>query len=67
MKRSESGMIVDPITLPPHATLGDAEALMRKYKISGVPITDEAGMLVAFSPIVTSALRRTIRAQSATI
>ena len=39
-------MIVDPITLPPHATLGDAEALMRKYKISGVPITDEAGMLV---------------------
>ena len=46
VKRSESGMIVDPITLPPHATLGDAEALMRKYKISGVPITDEDGLLV---------------------
>ena len=40
VKRSESGMIVDPITLPPDATLADAEALMRKYKISGVPITD---------------------------
>jgi IMP dehydrogenase len=46
VKRSESGMIVDPITLPPHATLGEAESLMRKYKISGVPITDESGMLV---------------------
>jgi IMP dehydrogenase len=46
VKRSESGMIVDPITLPPHATLGEAEALMRKYKISGVPITDAGGMLV---------------------
>ncbi len=41
VKRSESGMIVDPITLPPDATLAEAEALMAKYKISGVPITDE--------------------------
>lgn len=46
VKRSESGMIVDPITLPPHATLAEAEALMRKYKISGVPITDLQGKLV---------------------
>jgi len=46
VKRSESGMIVDPITLPPHATLADAEALMRKFKISGVPITDAGGKLV---------------------
>ncbi|MFM7585300.1 MAG: IMP dehydrogenase [Caldilinea sp.] len=46
VKRSESGMIVDPITLPPDATLHDAEQLMAKYKISGVPITDRSGRLV---------------------
>jgi IMP dehydrogenase len=46
VKRSESGMIVDPITLPPDATLADAEALMSRYKISGVPITDKGGRLV---------------------
>jgi IMP dehydrogenase len=38
VKRSESGMIVDPVTLPPTATLQDAEDLMAKYHISGVPI-----------------------------
>lgn len=46
VKRSESGMIVDPITLRPDATLADAEALMSRYKISGVPITDDSGRLV---------------------
>ncbi|MFO7632006.1 MAG: IMP dehydrogenase [Caldilinea sp.] len=46
VKRSESGMIVDPITLPPDATLRDAEQLMAKYRISGVPITDATGKLV---------------------
>ena len=45
VKRSESGMIVDPITLPPHATLAEAEAIMGRYHISGVPITDN-GRLV---------------------
>jgi IMP dehydrogenase len=45
VKRSMSGMIVDPITLPPDATLGDAEAIMSRYHISGVPITDR-GRLV---------------------
>ena len=45
VKRSMSGMIVDPITLPPDATLGDAEAIMSRYHISGVPITDN-GRLV---------------------
>ncbi|MCL5999785.1 MAG: IMP dehydrogenase [Chloroflexi bacterium] len=39
VKRSESGMIVDPITLSPEATLRDAEAIMSHYRISGVPIT----------------------------
>jgi IMP dehydrogenase len=46
VKRSQSGMITDPITLPPSATLADAEALMNQFKISGVPITDPEGRLV---------------------
>lgn len=46
VKRSQSGMITDPITLPPTATLADAEALMHQFKISGVPITDERGRLL---------------------
>ncbi len=40
VKRSESGMITNPVTLPPTATLLEAEALMAKYHISGVPITE---------------------------
>jgi IMP dehydrogenase len=40
VKRSESGMITDPVTLPPTATLREAEAIMARYHISGVPITD---------------------------
>jgi IMP dehydrogenase len=46
VKRSESGMIVDPITLPPTATIGEAEALMAEYRISGVPIVAGGGLLV---------------------
>jgi IMP dehydrogenase len=46
VKRSESGMIVDPITLPPGATVGDAEAIMSKYHISGVPIIEDGNRLV---------------------
>jgi len=45
VKRSEAGMIVDPITLPPTATYGDAEALMKEYRISGVPIVHPDGKL----------------------
>jgi IMP dehydrogenase len=45
VKRSESGMIVDPITLPPSALLREAEELMSRYHISGVPITED-GKLV---------------------
>jgi IMP dehydrogenase len=40
VKRSESGMIVDPVTLPPAATLGEARAIMARFHISGVPITE---------------------------
>ncbi len=39
VKRSESGMIVDPVTMSPHDKVSDALEVMRKYKISGVPIT----------------------------
>jgi len=46
VKRSESGMITDPITLPPDRTVGDALDLMAEYKISGVPIVTEEGDLV---------------------
>ncbi|MDL2344602.1 IMP dehydrogenase [Deinococcus sp. MIMF12] len=46
VKRSESGMIVDPITLPRTATVADADRLMAEYKISGVPITDPSGKLL---------------------
>lgn len=46
VKRSESGMIVEPVTLPPDALLSDAEAIMARFKISGVPITDRDGLLV---------------------
>jgi IMP dehydrogenase len=46
VKRSESGMIVDPVTLPPTASLQDAEDLMGKFHISGVPIVDEQHKLV---------------------
>ncbi|WP_407568909.1 IMP dehydrogenase [Deinococcus altitudinis] len=46
VKRSESGMIVDPITLPVTATVREADEMMAEYKISGVPITDEAGTLL---------------------
>ncbi len=46
VKRSESGMIVDPITLPRTATVGDAERLMGEYRISGVPIVEPDGTLL---------------------
>ncbi len=46
VKRSESGMISDPITLGPDARVADALAIMGEYHISGVPIVDAAGRLV---------------------
>jgi len=46
VKRSESGMIVEPVTLRPDARVSDALDLMRRYHISGVPITDGEGVLV---------------------
>ena len=46
VKRSESGMILDPITLRPDQSLRDAHSLMAQYHISGVPIVQDAGKLV---------------------
>src|SRR5688500_14825651 len=46
VKRSESGMIMNPITLSPDATLREAVALMHRFKISGVPVVDGDGRLV---------------------
>ncbi|MEA1918290.1 MAG: IMP dehydrogenase [Campylobacterota bacterium] len=46
VKKSESGIIIDPVFVHPHATLGDAEALMHEFKISGVPVVDEHNKLL---------------------
>ncbi|MFF3379833.1 IMP dehydrogenase [Streptomyces sp. NPDC002680] len=46
VKRSESGMVTDPITVNPDATLGEADALCAKFRISGVPVTDGNGKLL---------------------
>jgi IMP dehydrogenase len=46
VKRSENGVIVNPFSLTPEKTVREADALMGKYRISGVPITDKSGKLV---------------------
>ncbi len=46
VKRSESGMIVDPVTIRDNASVSDALTLMERFKISGVPVVDENNMLV---------------------
>ncbi len=45
VKRFESGMVVNPITIHPDATLGEAQALMQQHRISGIPVTDKDGKL----------------------
>jgi IMP dehydrogenase len=46
VKRSESGMISQPVTCSPQATIAEADALMGRYRISGIPVTDTDGILV---------------------
>lgn len=46
VKRSESGMILDPVTLHGEATVGDALAMMRHHRIGGIPIIDKDGKLI---------------------
>lgn len=46
VKRSESGMIIDPVTVYPEQTIGDAYELMKKFSISGIPVIDKQHKLV---------------------
>jgi IMP dehydrogenase len=46
VKRSESGMILDPVVVKKEATVGDAKQLMKKYKIGGIPVVDDNGILI---------------------
>lgn len=46
VKRYESGMVVNPITMAPDGTLGEARALMERHKISGIPVVEASGKLV---------------------
>ena len=46
VKRSESGMIRNPITLTPDKTIGEAQEIMKKYRVSGIPIVDNNDKLV---------------------
>jgi IMP dehydrogenase len=46
VKRAESGMILDPVTLPKTATIGDAQKTMREFSIGGIPIIDDKGKLI---------------------
>src|SRR5262250_15172 len=46
VKRSEAGMITNPVTCGPDATVGDVEVLCARYHISGVPVTDPDGVLL---------------------
>ena len=55
VKRFESGMVVNPITIGPDATLGEAQQLMIAHRISGIPVTDEIGKLLG---ILTNRLVR---------
>ena len=46
VKRFESGMVVNPITIAPDATLAQAQALMTRHRISGIPVVEKSGRLV---------------------
>jgi IMP dehydrogenase len=46
VKRSESGMVTQPVTVGPDATLAEVDALCAKYRISGLPVVDGAGLLI---------------------
>ena len=46
VKRAENGMIYDPVTISPDATVGDALALMKKHHVGGIPVVDSAGYLI---------------------
>jgi IMP dehydrogenase len=45
VKKSESGMILDPITIPPGSLISEALSLMKKYRISGIPVTEKGKLI----------------------
>ena len=59
VKRSENGVITDPITLPPSATIGQARQIMREYNVSGIPIVEgqQAKALAVADPTRTPVAR----------
>jgi IMP dehydrogenase len=61
VKRSESGMIVDPVVLKVDATVADAQALMKRHRIGGIPIINDSNTLIG---ILTCVSRRTPAARS---
>lgn len=65
VKRYESGMVVNPITIHPDASLGEAQALMQANRISGIPVVDAAGRLVGILTNAMCALPRTRRSRCA--
>ena len=58
VKRSESGMVTDPVTVGPDATLAELDALCGQYRVSGLPVIDEAGVLLG---IITNRDLRFVR------
>jgi len=46
VKKSESGIIIDPITVRPSATIGEVKRLVEQYRISGIPVTDKSNKLI---------------------
>ena len=61
VKRSESGMIIDPITVGKDGTVGDAQSLMREYGIGGIPVVDMNGILIGIVTNRDSARRNSSR------
>src|SRR5215217_6893422 len=61
VKRSENGVIVDPITLPSNATIGQARQMMREFNVSGIPIVDANGHVAAVGNAVAGGLVKRLK------
>lgn len=57
VKKSESGIIIDPVHIEAHNSLAEAKAIMDNYKISGVPVVDANKTLIGISQIATFDLK----------
>ena len=56
VKRSEAGMVTNPITCSPGDTIGHVDELCAKFRVSGLPVVNDEGMLVGIAPTVTCGL-----------